>query len=826
MVHVQSMGRRYALSLILGLAIFVVVPLVAAEEGPDREMLIAAAFESIPDAGDTSCSPYFFVMSDDPSTEQLPLRGSFATVDVTGVIAQVSLEQVYENTGDTTIEAVYIFPASTKAAVHGMKMTVGKRTIVAKIQESAKARETYEEALEQGKTASLLEQRKPNVFQMSVGNILPGDRVSVELEYTELISPEDGTYEFVLPTVVGPRYAGADSESDWAANPYLTEGETAPYDFEVDVHLISSIPIARVSSPSHEIDVDFESKLEANAGVQGADAANRDFVLRYNLRGEAIDAGLIIHEGKGGKYFLAMVEPPERTVREQTVRREYLFVVDVSGSMNGFPLDVSKELIRKMIRGLDDRERFNVLLFAGGSDVLSEKSLPATAKNLSKALRWLDSANGGGGTELLPALRRAFALPRSEGFSRTVVVATDGYVTIDDEAYELVSRKLGEGNLFAFGIGTSVNRNIVEGMARAGMGEAFVVESAGAARKEAKRFREYVSTPLLTDISVKTKGLDVQEIIPRSPPDLFASRPLIVYGEFKGAPAGEIVFSGKTAAGSWSKTLKVKDASQDTSPALQYLFARKKIAALRDKDMISYGKRFKDEITKLGLAHNLLTDYTSFVAVDTVVRADGKKSKIVRQPLPLPEGVSNSAVENALGALVGNQVGNNFGYGGMGLAGTGRGGSGVGKGSIGLGSINTTGHGGGGGSGSGYGRGAGRLAGKRAKAGPAIRVAAVEVKGSLSKEVVRRVIRRQTAQFKRCYEKALESNPELEGKVMIKLVINADGKVLSASVAESTLDDTDMEHELAQIMKKMTFPAVAGGGVVIVYYPLIFKPGQ
>ena len=146
---------------------------------------------------DKTLSPYFFVRSDDPEVDRLPLRSTSARVRISGVIADVVVTQVYKNEGKKPLEAIYVFPASTRAAVYGMKMTIGERTILAKIRTREKARQEYEQAKNSGKSASLLEQHRPNVFQMNVANILPSDIIKVELRYTELLIPTDAVYEFV-----------------------------------------------------------------------------------------------------------------------------------------------------------------------------------------------------------------------------------------------------------------------------------------------------------------------------------------------------------------------------------------------------------------------------------------------------------------------------------------------------------------------------------------------------------------------------------------------------------------------------------------------------
>src|SRR4030043_583474 len=216
-------------------------------------MLIASAAHGQPmEEANKTLSPYFFVKSDDPGVDQLPLKSTSADVKVVGVIADVIVRQVYKNEGKTPLEAIYIFPASTRAAVYGMKMTIGKRTILARIEERKEARRQYEEAKQQGKNASLLEQQRPNVFQMNVANILPEDVIEVELKYTELLIPKEGIYQFVYPTVVGPRYSNQPEETarpseKWIENPYLHQGHPSIHTFEMSADRAGGLPIQNVA---------------------------------------------------------------------------------------------------------------------------------------------------------------------------------------------------------------------------------------------------------------------------------------------------------------------------------------------------------------------------------------------------------------------------------------------------------------------------------------------------------------------------------------------------------------------------------------------------
>ena len=607
-------------------------------------------------ADDRTLSPYFFVHSDDPSLDRLPLKSTSASVRVAGVIADVRVTQLYQNEGKRPIEAIYVFPASTRAAVYGMKMTIGGRVVEARIRKRDEARRDYERARDQGKTASLLEQQRPNVFQMSVANIMPGDEVRVEMQYTELIVPAERVYEFVYPAVVGPRYADRRAEAappaeHWVQNPTLRQGEAPTYAFGISVELSAGLPIRELACPSHRVQTVYGSPSAATVTLDPSEThgGNRDYVLRYRLDGDRIRSGLLLFEGKGENFFLLMMQPPKRVAPADIPAREYIFVVDVSGSMHGFPLEISRRLMADLIGSLKPTDRFNVLLFSGGSSVLAEEPLPATPENIARALQLIDRQRGGGGTELLPALQRALSLKKTAGVSRTVVIATDGYVTVEEEVFDLIRNSLGDANLFAFGIGTSVNRHLIEGMARAGMGEPFVIAKPDEARAQAETFRKLIQSPVLTQVQLDIRGFEAYDVEPPAIPDVLAERPVIVFGKWRGRAKGTLSISGIAGEGRFADTLEVDTVKPSPSnAALRYLWARQRIALLSDYNRLRSSDSRIRELTDLGLRYNLLTACTSFVAVDSEARNAGGTPAMVKQPLPLPQGVSDSAVGGAV----------------------------------------------------------------------------------------------------------------------------------------------------------------------------------
>lgn len=604
-------------------------------------------------SSDKTLAPYFCIDKEGGSSvEKFPLASTDVATVVNGTIAEVTITQTYKNNGAVPINGSYIFPLSTRAAVHAMTMRIGDNVVSAKVKEKTIAKQEFEKAKEEGKSATLLEQQRPNVFTMNVSNIMPGDIVRVELKYTEFLTPEAGTYEFVFPTVVGPRYSSqsesAASESDkFVKSPYLHKDVQSRATFSFNAIVSTGIPIDEVACTSHKVILSWNNDVRVNVSLDNSETngGDKDLIIRYRLRGKEIQSGLLLYEDKDEKFFQITVQPPERVATAAVLPREYVFVVDVSGSMDGFPLEVSKKLLRDLISHLKSDDLINVVLFAGTSDILSENSIPATPENLKKAINFIDETNGGGGTELAAGLERAYALPTSKRYSRNLVVVTDGFISAEREAFSLVRKKLGDANVFAFGIGSSVNRYLIEGLAKAGLGEPFIVTESGEAQQVASRFREYITSPLLTDIKVTAEGVTIYDIQPQNVPDLLADRPIVIFGKYKGASQGSFVVTGRGGNGNFRKEFSLESVAPSVDcSALRYLWARTAIANINDYAESTVPEESIHEITRLGLTYNLLTQYTSFIAVLEEVRNSNGVADDVSQPLPLPQGVSEIAV--------------------------------------------------------------------------------------------------------------------------------------------------------------------------------------
>jgi len=644
--------HKKLLSLLLMIFVFTIhCPAVQAEG-------LEESSENPQDQEDRIHSPYFYVETADPSIDRLPLKDTEVSANISGIIADTYVRQTYKNEGQNPLNASYIFPASTKTTVHGMKMQVGNQIVTAEIQEKEEAEETFEAAESEGKTASLLEEKESNVFSMSVSNIMPGDTISIELHYTEIIMPEEGVYSFVFPTVVGPRYVSpiqdeAGTREDWPAVPYLEEGAVPEDSYSIDVRLSTGVPIASLNSNSHAVDVVWESNTIADVSLSDPSdyAGNRDFILDYSLKGEDIQSGLVLDTNGTENFFLLTLQPPQRVETDKLPAMDYTFVLDVSGSMFGYPLDTAKELIRNLVSGLSEEDSFNLVLFSDNAVTLSRDPMPATSANIRKAVNWIDLQQGGGGTELGLALECALAIPVDTERSRAIVIITDGYLYGEDAIFDLINENAENADFFPFGIGTSVNRSLIEGIAENGQGEPFVVTEEEQAAETAERFRTYITSPVLTDIQVSFDGFDAYDVEPTVLPTLYAQKPLVLLGKYRGEAVGTVTVTGNTVEGPYENTIELSETPTDSeNGSVPYLWARKRVARLTDYGLNREDPDVREEVTKLGLDYSMLTPYTSFVAVLDVVRNPDGEAVDVDQALPLPLQVSGLSIGYTIGS--------------------------------------------------------------------------------------------------------------------------------------------------------------------------------
>jgi Ca-activated chloride channel family protein len=580
-----------------------------------------------------------------------PLKRTDVRVDVAGPVARVVAAQEYENPFDEAIEAVYTFPLGANSAVDDMTMAIGERVVKGVVKERGEARRIFEEARRLGQLAGLLDQERPNIFTQAVTNIPPGARVRIEIRYVEPLSYESGRYAFKFPMVVGPRYipkAGV-ADADRISPPVTPKGTRAGHDISIAMRIDAGVALESVASGSHEIDVSRASAHAVELKLRNAaEIPNRDFEVNWDVAGRKIGDALLTHRDARGGFFTFLLTPPGRVLESESTPKEIVFVLDTSGSMDGFPIEKSKEVIKLAMDGLRERDTFNLITFAGDTHVLFPQPAPATPENVGRAQRFLLSRRGSGGTEMMKAVRAALAPSASREHVRVVCFLTDGYVG-DDAGIIAEVKRHPEARVFSFGIGDAVNHFLLDKMAEESRGEVEYVSTRDDGSAAARRFHERVRTPVLTDVEIDWGGLAVSDVYPQRLPDLFSAKPVVVKGRYTGTGEGVIRLKGRQAGRAFVREIRVKLGSEAGNEALASLWARAKVDALMSRDWAGVHRgtapeELKAEIVKLGVAYRLMTPYTSFVAVEERVVTEGGKPRRVQVPVEMPSGVSYQGV--------------------------------------------------------------------------------------------------------------------------------------------------------------------------------------
>ena len=627
----------------------------------------------------------------------LPTLKTEVMGDLQGDLATITVRQVFANPTLTPMNATYLFPLNKDAAVHAMQMQVGDELVTATIARREEARETFETAKQEGKAAALLEQQRPNMFTQEIANLMPGMPVTITLKYSQAVPRVDGAYELRVPLVVGPRYIPQDAVSaaqtvDYQPDELLGDqpvpGATGPevlgeWRFErvpdypdvagltippligkdrvsLTVNLRAGNPIGSVSSATHGLDVVGDETAKTITLDSGATVDNRDFVLRYSLASDLPQAGLLIHQGPEGGTFSLLIEPPKVAREGDIAAREMVFILDTSGSMNGLPIEASKTFMRHALKTLRSADSFRIISFSNSASEFAAGAVAATPENLAAGTAYVNRLSASGGTEILSGLKAAYARPTPANLLRIVVFLSDGYVGNEAEILHMVARDVGKGRLYAFGVGSSVNRYLIAEMARQGRGLSRIIDPTVDGNAEAIAFAGHLRTPVLTDIRIDWGGLAPSEVTPAFIPDLFEGDSIRVQGRFEDAAERVIQVHGRINGRPVSMPLKFSP-SGSPSPggeAIPLIWARSLIADHMRELMVPWrlrvsklsDKKLELRVARLGLAHSLVTQWTSFVAVSKkVVNAEPGEAISANVPLPMVEGVTEKAYPRQTG---------------------------------------------------------------------------------------------------------------------------------------------------------------------------------
>jgi Ca-activated chloride channel family protein len=608
-----------------------------------------------PDEDTPGCGTMLAKLPKEEKEIPLPLKHTDVKGKISGYIATVQVTQQFHNPYGEKIEAVYVFPLPQNAAINEFIMIIGERRIRGIIRERKEAERIYQEARRQGYVASLLTQERPNIFTQKVANIEPGKEIDVNIKYFNTLAYVDGWYEFAFPMVVGPRFnpsgytdgvgavasgkAGISGQKTEVQ--YLKPGERSGHDISLAVDINAGVAIEEVVCSSHVITNSSPRPEKRTVKLSSLDSIpNKDFVLRYKVAGKAIKSAVVTHRDKRGGFLTLMLYPPANLSHLKRAPMEMIFVLDCSGSMKGKPIAKAKDAIRRALRKLGPNDTFQIIRFSNNASQFGPNPVPAGAANIRRALKYVDSLHGSGGTMMIEGIKAALDFPHDSHRFRLVSFMTDGYIGNEVEILAAIHKRLGASRIFSFGVGSSVNRYLLDRMAKLGKGAVAYIGLDDSAGQVVDLFYECISHPALTDITIDWGDMKVTDVYPRRIPDLFVGRPVILTGRFNSQHNTTIRVTGKV--GDLTQEMAIPVDLDDSAAAhlgIACVWARKKIEDLANQATYDSNSDLPGQIKQVALEYSLMSAYTAFVAVDSSRQTAGDHGVTVAVPVPVPDGV-------------------------------------------------------------------------------------------------------------------------------------------------------------------------------------------
>jgi Ca-activated chloride channel family protein len=572
----------------------------------------------------------------------LPLEHTAVNGTITGPVASVTVTQRFGNPFNHPIELEYLFPLPEKGAVVDYEITIGTRTIKADIKERETARQVYQQAVAAGKRASLLEQRRPNLFSIEIGNVQPGETITTKLTYEDRLKYSDGSYQFVFPMGITPKYhtpGTAQGEVNAVDSPVELDNSKISK-VEIMLAVDAGVAVGEPRSRTHPVSLKRKNDREFGLTLEGNQIPNKDFVLEYAVAEEHLQTAVwSSHDDDGSDTVLVTLLPPKLDISAEPPAREFIFVIDRSGSMSRDPMEQAKNALRACIRALGEQDTFTIAAFDNATEWFSNTPVAVTQENINQADAWINQIHSRGGTEILGALQQAMAIHPDNERQRYLVFLTDGAVSAEDRVLKEIAAKRGNARFFSFGIGPSVNRYLLNKMAEIGRGTADFMGANDDIEGMMTRFQDKVSYPALLDIQVSWQGAESWDAYPAVLPDVYAGEPLELTTRL--ARQGRVTLNVSGKRNNQPVTMSVEiPKTENTNPTLRRIWARARVESLQDEHVHSGdAEKIRQQIISLGLAHRLVTRHTSFVAVDSEVTESTTDSEKINVSVPLPDGL-------------------------------------------------------------------------------------------------------------------------------------------------------------------------------------------
>lgn len=630
-------------------------------------------------------SPQLLLSASESLNQPALLMHNHLSGEVNGMVVSMTLVQEFKNMSDDWVNGRYVFPLPTDAVVDSLTLTNQDRVLKGVVKEKQQAKREFEQAKAAGKKAGLLEQSRPNLFSMSMANIAPQSTIKAEITWVQKVSYEGGVFSLSLPTTLTPRYIPGQSlqrslnklianvessETDlkhgWSVNtnqvpdatditpPQVSSASTqSSHQIEIDITLNTGLPLDQIASSSHAIEVVEQGGAYRVQFKNKQEQMDKDVLLQWQVAAHALPKAAVFTEQKDDKYYqLIMISPPVKNI-VSTLPKDVTFIIDTSGSMAGASMEQAKQGLLAALDELSAKDRFNIIEFNSNANQLYSDSSPVSQHAIRSAKRFVSGLRADGGTEMMNALQLAFLQDEHPEYLRQIIFITDGAVGNEKALFSYINQHLNKARLFTVGIGSAPNNHFMQGAAKYGRGSSTQITNLSEVKQKMTRLFEKLTYPVMRDIQVKwPEGVEV-ESYPQHIPDLYVAEPIMLMVRSE-QPIKNVQLSGEVAEQAWQQQLIIDDgAAQATN--INKIWALDKVNALIEKTVLFAEPltKYKDQIVAIGIENQIVTRFTSFVAVEEVIsRPENTSARDEHVPNLLPRSKPLAAPATATPAQI------------------------------------------------------------------------------------------------------------------------------------------------------------------------------
>lgn len=532
--------------------------------------------------------------------QELALKKVKIDGNILGKLGTFEINQVFKNETKESLEVEYTFPIIETATIVEFEAKLNEKILKGICKEKEEARKEYQRNIVSGNSAYLMEEETQNIFKISLGKIAPQEIVEIKIKYIDSFEMVDNKIKILIPTLVTPRY-----KSNETIN--LVYGEV-DYTVDFEIKIEDNIKIKSIYSPSHEIKVIDNNKIE----VLDYDMS-KDFKLEVEVKNELTSNGLysITKDNKNIMYLSFIPEILDKYADEE---KEYLFLIDVSGSMLGEKIEQTKSAVIQCLQQLDEGDKFNIIKFDNKFSAMNMSAIEVNDENIEKAIEYINTLKAYGGTEILKPLM--FSLYEKSS-NKTILLFTDGQVGNETQILQYVRENIGKNRLFAFGIDSNVNAYFIKELSKVGNGKGELIQPKERIDDAILRTFARIQTPMLENVKIDYGKNHILDEI-KEDENLFNYEFYNVIAKLEGIE-DDIKLRGEIVGEKYEWTIR-KEELKESNVDLSLVFAKKSIDRLmqyiRNSRNPLKAENYKKMITDIAIKYNINSPYTSFIIVN------------------------------------------------------------------------------------------------------------------------------------------------------------------------------------------------------------------